>query len=164
MLKINFKTRGIKPKDEIISYQKFLKIQSQHSFFNDLGQFICVKFPVTDNKYTVKNIFDFSTKNKNRIAIHFSNGKTNTNQGRPSDKDFMISGYFTVSDTISVGNNTILLDENKELTVLVFNENSEITRENISNFISNNDFENIEKGNTSFLPNEKGGGVIVQGP
>lgn len=171
---MKFKTRKIKGKDETNNYPDNLFISIEHSFFNELMQLICVKFPVPEKKYEVKNIYNFSSGKKNRIVIHISNKKNNPTRGM--NKDFVLSGIFHTSDMINISTNQLVLNEDSELTILVYNDNREINSSNISNYITDSDFEKIElRPRTKYFlerkmvelpePNEKeGGGVIVEGP
>jgi hypothetical protein len=171
---MKFKTRIIKGKDETNNYPDNLYVSIEHSFFNELMQLICLKFPVPEKKYKVKNIYNFSKGKNNRIVIHITNEKSNPTRGM--NKDWVLSGIFHTSDMININTNQLVLNENSQLTILVYNDDRAINSSNISNHISESDFEKIEsRPRTKYFlerkmillpePDEKeGGGVIVEGP
>ena len=167
---MKFKVRKLRGKDEIESYSDNLNINDQYSFFNEQMKLICVKFPVPKKGYKVKSIFNVG---KHRIIIHISNGRQNPTAGR--NKDWIMSGIFSISDIINVNTNPLILKEDDELTVLVYNDDRSFDENNILDNIDEVDFNRIEsRPRTKFfiekkflplpLPDEKEGGVIVEGP
>lgn len=160
------KSKKLKPikvrkKDKIKKYLKNLDVINEHSFFNVDNELLCIKFPVPNENYEVKNIYNYSSALINRIVIHISDN-TNDSVFR-GKKEFMLTGIIKFSDIPKIGNNDFTLLENSSLTVLIYNSNLEFN----ANMITEKDFESLEvkpKLEKAFLPNDKGGGVIVIGP
>lgn len=154
-----FKCVKIRKKDAIKKYSKNLDVIDEHSFFNLENQIFCIKFPVPTDIYEVINMYNFSTTLKNRIVIHISD-KTDISIGSRK-KEFMLTGIFNLEEIIELGNTDLSLNENSSLTVLVYNDNLEFDARKICE----SDFTNLEnKSLDLFLPNDKGGGVIIVGP
>ena len=145
-------------KDAIKKYSKNLDVIDEHSFFNVDNQLFCVKFPVPSAIYEVINIYNLSTTLKKRIVIHISD-KTDISIGSRK-KDSMLTGIFNLKEIIELGNPDLSLNEKSSLTVLVYNDNLKFDPSKISD----SDFEKLENKSVAFLPNDKGGGVIIVGP
>jgi hypothetical protein len=160
-----FKTIPVTARDRINEYNDNLHIIDAFSFFISENQLICVKFPVPKKKYEVKNIYNLSNATKNRIVIHITDNTNDSVKGKP--KDFMVSGIFDVSDIINTGSFNLSLNDTTSLTVMVFNDNSQITNTTILDLNIEDYFSKLENNPTKkfdALPNEAGGGVIVKGP
>ena len=170
-MKKTFKVRNIKKKDEKHKYPDNLHIIKEHSFFNVDAEIFCLKFPVPNVNYKVKNIYNFSSNNRLRIVIHINDGTAaNAQNGK---KDYIMSCIFGADDLIDIYNSRIKLKENLSLSVIVYNDDRPfspkyITGDDFENleayYESNNEIKKIFSPSETLLPDEKEGGVIIVGP
>lgn len=152
------------------------------SFFHEEDKIIHIETPVVKDNFSVKQVFNISTKNYKAILVHISDGSISPS--REGNRSKIMKIDFNFEEIINVdGAEDLNIMKKDNIYVVIFNENNPVSTSNIDNevyrilkriIISNLKFKEkaikIEKGIKSLEhifkrdPLEGGGGVIIRNP
>lgn len=159
---INFRIRPINQfKKTNNLYSKNLEVKKEISYYNSIDKTIYLELPIANNKFKHFNTYNISSGTNSAILVLISDNTNITSL----DKDIthLMDGYIPFENIENFNSSKIKFEEINELKVIIYNDNPDHFYENKNLILL--DFQ--KKLNTHFSrkdPDEKGGGIIVEGP
>ncbi|WP_299048862.1 hypothetical protein [uncultured Polaribacter sp.] len=146
----------------------------KHSYFNKLTGMITIRFTVPNKKFNVYAILNI-TKNGIPTIIIYVSDCSNKPIRSNSKKNYVAEIVFHYNEIIPYPGDDFNINTTESIIVKIYNDDSICNfskSKKILKHLLNDEYNFINKKNAltdinildGFIPNEKGGGVIIEGP